>query len=119
MADITKTSAVKNGAAVVTLNNGATSQTIPVTKDELFVLYIRNLDTVSARVMALAGNGIASAMGNAFVDVAQNGEAILGPFESARFVNTSTGKITVVINGTNDAPFSGTITNVKLAGLQL
>jgi len=119
MADLTKTNAVKNGSVAVTLNAGAASQTIVVSKDERFALYIRNTDIVTARVRAVKGDGIASVMGDAYVDVAQNEEFIMGPFESARFVGQTTGKITVTITGTNDAAFGGTVGNVKLAAIQL
>lgn len=119
MADLTKTNAVKNGSVSNTVNNGAASQTIVVSKDERFALVVRNTDAVTARVRIVKGNGIAAPMGDAYADIAQNGEYTFGPFESARFVDQSTGKITVNITSTADGAFGGTITNVKLTALQL
>jgi hypothetical protein len=119
MADLTKTLAVKNGNATPTVNNGAASQTIVISKDERFILRVTNTDAVAARIRVKAGNGIASVMGDKYVDLAQNAVAVLGPFESARFGDNLTGKITVVITGTNDAAFGGTITNVKIEAIQL
>lgn len=117
MADLTKTNAVTNDSVALTLNNGAASQTIVISKDEKFVLYVKNTDTTTARVRVVKGNGISSVMGDKYQDVAQNAEYIMGPFESARFGNST--KITVNITGTNDAAFGGTVTNVKLGAIQL
>jgi hypothetical protein len=119
MADLTKTNAVKNGSVAATVNNAAASQTIVVTKDEGFCLYVRNADATSARVRVVKGDGIAGVMGDTYVDVAQNAEKIIGPLESARFADKDTGKITVNVTGTDDGAFGGTITNVKLIAIQL
>lgn len=117
MADMTKLNAVKNGSKEVTLTNGGASQTIAISKDESFILYVRNTDAAPATITVAAGNGIASVMGAASVAVAQNKEFILGPFESARFGNA--GKLTVTITNADGTEFSGTVTNVKLAPIQL
>jgi hypothetical protein len=117
MSDMTKISATKNGSKEITLANGAASQTIAISKDESFILYVRNTDAAAATITVAAGNGIASVMGSTSVAVAQNKEFILGPFESARFGNA--GKLTVTITDSDGTEYGGTITNVKLAPIQL
>lgn len=119
MADLTKTNAVKNSNIAVTLNSAAASQTIPVTKDERMAIYVRNTDAVTARIRVVKGNGIANVMGDTYVDAAQNAEYLIGPLESARFTDYTTGKITVNVTSTADGAFGGTIGNVKLAVIQL
>lgn len=49
-----------------------------------------------------------------YVDVAQDDYATIGTVEGASFKNAN-GQFSVLILGTNDAAFTGTITNVKLA----
>lgn len=120
MADLTKSLAVRDSSATFTLNNGAASQTVVCnTKDERVVIYVKNTDATTARVKIAKGNGIRSILGDLKVDVAQNAEVVIGPLESARFKDLTTGKITVAITGTNDAAFGGTVANVKLAVVQL
>jgi hypothetical protein len=56
-------------------------------------------------------------MGDASKDVAQNKTYIMGPFESARFGKS--GILTVTITDTDSTEYSGTVTNVKLAPIQI
>jgi hypothetical protein len=119
MADLNKTSAVRDGSVNVTLNSGAASQTIVANVDEKMCIYVRNTDATTARVRVAAGTGMRKDIGSIYKDVAQNGEAIIGPLDSMRFKDVSTGKYTVTITGTNDGAFGGTVSNVKLAVIEL
>lgn len=120
MADLTKTLAVRDSSATFNLNNGAASQTIVCNEDdEKVVIYVTNSDATTARVNINKGNGIRSILGDLKVDVAQNATKVIGPLDSMRFKNMTTGKITATVTGTNDAAFGGTITNVKIAVVQL
>ena len=100
MADIAKTEGVTNGSATFTPVAGASSQTIVVDKDERMCLYVNNGGESGITATISAGDGIASAMGALAVAVAAETAVIIGPLESARFVDMSTGKITLGLSGT-------------------
>lgn len=110
MADITKTNAVKNGSVVFTPAAAATSQTIPVSKDERMAIYVKNGSASPITATVVKGNGICSVQGDLAVTVAASEERIIGPLESARFVDTTTGKITLNISA---------VTSVTLGVIQL
>ena len=110
MADFNKITAVTNGSVTFTTSAGASSQTVSVGKDERMCIYIKNGGTSAITATVVKGNGIASVMGNLAVSVPAGSEVIIGPLESARFVDTSTGKITVNLSGT---------TSVTIAAIQL
>lgn len=110
MADIAKTNGVKNSSVVFTAAAAATSQTIPVSKDERMCLYVKNGSASSITATVVKGNGICSVDGDLVVTVAAGAEAIIGPLESARFVDTTTSKITLNISA---------ITTVTVAAIQL
>lgn len=120
MADLTKSTAVRDGSANITSNAGAASQTIVASGvDERLFIRVTNTDATTARVNVNKGNGIRSVLGDLKVDVAQNAVKVIGPLDSMRFKSLATGKITVTITGTNDAAFGGTVGNVKLEVIQL
>lgn len=110
MADFNKVSAVKNSNVAFTTTAGASAQTIPVTKDSRMIIYVKNGGGAGITATVAKGNGIASVMGDLAVTVGAGAEQIIGPLESARFVDTSTGKITVNLSGT---------TSVTIAAIQL
>lgn len=100
MADIAKTNGVKNGSVVFTPAAGAASQTIPVSKDERMCVYVKNGSGAGITATVKKGNGICSVDGDLAVSVGAGAEAIIGPLESARFVDTTTGKITLTLSAT-------------------
>lgn len=110
MADFNKINAVTNGSVTFTPSAGAASQTVSVGKDERMCIYVKNGGAAAITATVVKGNGIASAMGDLVVNVGVGEEKIIGPLESARFVDTSTGKITVNLSGT---------TSVTIAAIQL
>lgn len=116
MADLVKTNLKTNGSAAAVPTQGAASQTIVVSKDTMCIR-ATNADAVKARVRVSAGTGIASALGDAYVDLEKDETVYIGPLESARF--GTAGKITVLITGADDKAFGGTITNVALEVVQL
>jgi hypothetical protein len=120
MADLTNIKAVRDGSVELTYTNGSAAQTVVADcADEKVIIIVNNTDATTARVAVAAGTGIRSALGDVKVDVAQNKVRVLGPFEGMRVRDMTTGKITVNITGTDDAAFGGTITNVKVAAVQL
>jgi hypothetical protein len=100
VADIAKTMAVKNGSVAFTPTAGAASQTIVVGKDERTGIYVKNGSAAPINVTVKKGNGICSVDGDLVVAVAAGAERIIGPLESARFIDTTTGKITVELSAT-------------------
>ncbi len=95
MADITKTNGVKNGSVAFAPVAIATTQTIPVSKDERMCIYVNNAQAGAATTITIPkGNGIAG-VADLVVSVPQSSSKIIGPLESAAFVNKDTGKITV------------------------
>ena len=95
MADIAKTNGVKNGSVAFAPVAIALTQTVVVSKDERMCLYVNNAQAGATNTITVkAGNGIAGT--NDFVIVVpQASSVIIGPLESAAFVDKSTGKITV------------------------
>ena len=84
MADINKTNAVTNGSVVFTATAGASSQTIPVSKDERMVIYVKNGGASELTATIPKGTGIAGVK-DLTVPVAAGEEAVIGPLESAAF----------------------------------
>jgi hypothetical protein len=110
MADIAKTNGVKNGNVTFLPVAIAASQTIPVSKDERMCIYIKNSQAGAASVITIPkGNGIAG-VADLVVSVPQSSEMLIGPLESAKYVDKSTGKITVN---------SSTTTTTTIAVIQL
>jgi hypothetical protein len=100
MADIAKTNAVKNGNIQFSPAAGAASQTIVVSKDERMCVYVNNGGGAPITATIPKGNGIASAAGDLAVTVTNGTSQIIGPLESARFVDVTTGKMTLNLSGT-------------------
>ncbi|MBR0277260.1 MAG: hypothetical protein IJQ50_02205 [Clostridia bacterium] len=110
MSNISKTYATRDGAKALAATQGAASQTIACdTADERTAFIVTNSsDSEAATVTVVAGNGIRSSIGNLVVTVPKSSEYIIGPLDSMRFKNLSTGAITVTISGgtTTVKPFS-------------
>ena len=109
MADLAKTNAVKNGNITFSPAAAALTQTIPVTKDERMCIYVKNGSASSINATISKGNGIAG-VADLVVAVPATSEMIIGPLESAKYIDTTTGKITLGIS---------VITSVTLAVIQL
>ncbi len=119
MADLTNIEAVRNGSEDFIWSSGAATQTVKLPKpDEKFILIILNEDAVEARIRVSAGIFSAGVLGSVFKDIIQDGLAILGPFEGSRFKNVD-GKLGILITGTDDNAFGGTIGSVKIACIEL
>lgn len=119
MADITKKDILNTAWVKLAVSNGAAAQTIDVTSEEHIVLYARNTDATTARVRVSATTSrgmILSGLGDLYVDLAQNEEAML-VLDYARFRNTTDDDIDFVITGTDDGVFGGTVTGVKVQAL--
>ena len=100
MADITVNKAVRDGVATCTLATGAATQTFVYdTQDEKTAIVVTNTGSSAATVTVVAGNGIRSAIGDLVVTVQGGSTAIVGPLDSMRFKDLSTGKVTIKISG--------------------
>jgi hypothetical protein len=96
MADVTKILGVKNGSVAFAPVAIALTQTIVVGKDERTFVYVNNAQAAAVNTITVVkGNGIASASGDYVVAIPQAESVIIGPLESSRFVDKSTGKITI------------------------
>ena len=100
MADVTKSVCVTNGSADIVESNAAASQTFDVGKDEKFRILIDNGGATTLSATISKGTGIASVMGDLAVSVDPETKKIIGPLESARFKNMSTGKVTMTLGAT-------------------
>ena len=123
MADINRVLGVRDaGSETFTMSDGAAEQTAVAGQDERYCLLVENSDTSTAGVIIKAGDGIRSSIGDLLVTVAQNEHKIIN-LDSSRFKMLSgnnAGKFVIEIkNEAGDSAFGGTITNVKLAALQL
>lgn len=123
MADINRVLGVRDaGSETFTMSDGAAEQTAVAGQDERYCLLVENSDTSTAGVIIKAGDGIRSSIGNLLVTVAQNERKIIN-LESSRFKMLSgknAGKFVIEIKDeAGTSPFGGTVTNVKLAAIQL
>lgn len=110
MADLTRTIAVKNGSVLFSPAAAASTQEIPVTKDESMCIYVKNGSAASINATVRAGTGIAGASGALVVAVAAGAERIIGPLESARFRDGSVDRIRLDISA---------VTSVTVGVIQL
>lgn len=121
MADVTKTSTVRNGASAdATSNAGAASQTIVYDRaDEKTIIRVSNADAATATINVVTngyGGGDAS---NLSFTVAQNEVKYVGALESMYYKAPATGKVTVTVTDADGSAFSGTVTNVKFEVVDL
>jgi uncharacterized protein (UPF0210 family) len=110
MADLNKINAVKNGNVTFAASAGASTQTIPITKDEKMAIYVNNASASAVTATVVKGNGICSVQGDLAVTVPASSAMLIGPLESARFVDTTTGKYTLNLSATS---------SVTVAAIQL
>ena len=100
MADITVNKATRDGVTQCTLATGTASQTFVFdTQDEKTAIVITNSASSAATVTVKAGNGIRSSIGDLEATIAANSTGIVGPLDSMRFKDMSTGKVTINISG--------------------
>ena len=123
MADINRILGMRDaGSETFTMSDGAAEQTAVAGQDERYCLLVENSDTSTAGVIIKAGDGIRSSIGDLLVTVAQNERKIIN-LDSSRFKMLSgenAGKFVVQIKDeAGTSAFGGTVTNVKLAAIQL
>ena len=110
MANVIKTYAVRDSATELKTTAGVETQTIPCdTMDEKTAFIVTNISwEEDAIVTVVAGNGIRSSIGDLVVKVPAGAEYIIGPLDSMRFKDMTTGNVTVRISGgvTKIKPFS-------------
>lgn len=110
MASILKTYAVRDSATKLLSADGVQEQTIALDKmDEKTAFIVTNISwEEDAIVTVVAGNGIRSSIGDLVVNVHAGEEYIIGPLDSMRFKDMTTGNVTVRISGgaTKIKPFS-------------
>ena len=117
MADINRVLGVRDaGSETFELSDGAAEQTAVAGQDERYCLLVENSDTSTAGVI------IRSSIGDLLVTVAQDEKKIIN-LDSSRFKKLSgdnAGKFVIQIkNEAGTSAFGGTVTNVKLAAIQL
>lgn len=115
MADLTKTTLMRDSSVTATSNNGAVSQTIVLSgQDEKMALRVANTDAATVTVTIKAGDGIRSVLGDlSGTVVPSTGVKYFGPFDSMRFKDLSDGKVTVELSGAT------TVSLVKLEVVEL
>ena len=121
MANLVNTKAAEDTGVVLVYNNGAAEQTIVnKLRHEDMALIVQNTDALNdATVTVKAGTGTRSAIGDVAVVVAAGTSALIGPLDGMRFDHGKGIKVTVTDGTDATDPFAGTITDVKLAVVQL
>lgn len=101
MAEMTVNKAVRDGIKVCTVATGAATQTFKYdTEDEKTAIIISNSHASNAAAVTVkAGTGLRKAIGDLSVSVAAGKTAIIGPLDSMRFKDMSTGEVTVTVSG--------------------
>jgi len=95
MADVVKTLGVKNASVAFAPEAIALTQTVVVSKDERMCIFVDNAQAGAVNTITVKkGNGIAG-VADYVIAVPQASKVIIGPLESARFVDKTTGKITI------------------------
>ena len=93
---MTVNKAKRDNAVVCTVETGSALHTV----DEATAVIIANTDSSDvAEVTVKAGNGMRSSIGDLVVTVAAGDTVILGPLDSMRFKDMSTGQVTIEISG--------------------
>lgn len=117
MADVTKSTLVRNAGTVITENNGAAKFEIVWDRNDTNAMfYVRNPEatTVLVRVQA---DGYGGGKKDLDVQVAQN--VIRGfSLESFRFKDVATQRIIVELLGVGGGAYGGTVANVKVAVIE-
>ncbi|MBO7208429.1 MAG: hypothetical protein J6V58_01685 [Clostridia bacterium] len=98
---MTVNKAKRDNAVVCTVEAGTGVQTFDYnTIDESTAIIITNTNvSEAAEVTVKAGNGMRSSIGDLVVTVAAGDTVILGPLDSMRFKDMSTGQVTIEISG--------------------
>lgn len=100
MADINVNKATRDGYSKCTLfSGGASQQFVYDTTDEKTAVVITNSGSGNATVTVKAGNGLRCAIGDLSVTVGAGETGIIGPLDSMRFKDLTTGKVTLEISG--------------------
>ena len=100
MADIKVNKATRDGFSQCTLATGTASQQFVYdTTDEKTAVIITNSGSSAAAVTVKAGTGLRCAIGDLTISVPANSTGIVGPLDSMRFKDMTTGKVTIEISG--------------------
>lgn len=101
MADLTKNIANRDDIKVLTLDTASASQTLVFDSEDerTFLFAVNSHATQSATITIAAGTGMRSSIGDKEVTLAAGKSAIIGPFDSMRFKNLSTGKVKIDVSG--------------------
>ena len=92
MADLTRSTCVTNGSAEIYYNAASsTSLSFAFVKDSRAAILIKNDGAATLSATVSKGTGISSVMGDLAVSIPAGEEYVVGPLESARFRNMSTG----------------------------
>jgi hypothetical protein len=118
MADITNIETALNDATELTFSDGAASQTFEfsVPDEKLFVV-VRNDDANEATITITAGDFLQNGYGDLEQAVA-NGEYFIFQLESG-ICKDEDGEVTVTMTDADGSAFSGTVTDVKIAVVEL
>ncbi len=98
---MTVNKAKRDNAVVCVLEEGSAVQTFDYnTVDEKTAIIINNKNESEASVVTVkAGNGMRSSIGDLVVTVNAGDTVVLGPLDSMRFKNLTTGQVTIEISG--------------------
>jgi hypothetical protein len=118
MANFTASTAVRNSYAAVTEYAANAIMSVDFKKaDDKILIKIRNTnDTagMTATSVVAAGDYLQNVLGVLTCTMAYNTNAIIGPLDSMRFKDSAG-----VVNITNSIAGSGTLSNVKIAVIEL
>lgn len=98
---MTVNKAKRDSAVVCSIATGTTTQNFDYSAiDEKTAIIIANTNaTAAATVTVVAGNGLRSSIGDLVTTVNAGETVILGPLDSMRFKDLSTGLVTIKISG--------------------
>ncbi len=98
---MTVNKAKRDDAVVCVIEGGSAVQSFDYnTVDEKTAIIIANThDSEAAEVTVKAGNGMRSSIGDLVVTVNAGNTVVLGPLDSMRFKDLTTGHVTIEISG--------------------
>lgn len=98
----------------------APSQTVPPSgKDSRLALRVANENATAVRVTVLSGGGPRAALGDMNIDVGAGNTEYIALFDTARFKDITTGKITIFITDTNGGALTTELASVRIEAVQM